>query len=500
LQLRYQVLAQLIILAAFIIIAFFSKTDIFATISLLLITPVVIFGGRLLLLVIDFLSNEVTTSLVPTEYRSIPRLAAYYVLITPLLVVLIENSIILSELAQTLKTWQISLAALSLAFLPRVVSYASSIQRARNTLIAVLTPLTLMALVLIVVNPERIIFQAEPFTLSLLGIMPLIAIGDAVLHLSTTLGVTRPLITLESIAQSEVERTIRSQLATYPYDTLIGLLGEANRRNRVETEHAILEALSLAVDQALKERNIRARVAIARGITQSIPRYARATVVLLPFIEHSSQYEVPDVIKEVSGSFGYVLEQSPDKCIHILMTLSHHTSPYIRRVVVDFCWERLASGPAKLRGIFVDVMKEYPRRIWHPIGSLWLDVSRYPERSIMIAEAEHVYGTLPFPRDESVFLETDFLKLLQKAWEIDSRSMNIALAGMVHSKDTPTRYGAVMILAEQSIRDRIADNKEMIETLLADKSSLVRSFANRFLVRQSQKTSSIGKGFRIPVR
>jgi len=426
-------------------------------------------------------------------------MVAYYALVTPLLVVLIENSIILSELAQTPKAWQISLAALSLAFLPRVVSYASSIQRARNTLIAVLTPLTLMALVLIAVDPRRIIFHPEPFTLSFLGIMPLIAIGDSALYLSTTIGVTRPTISLETIAQSEVERTIRSQLATYPYDTLIGVLGDANRRKRLETENAILEALSLAVDLAVKEQNISARLAVARGITRSIPRHTNLTVLLLPIIERLSQDEAPDVIKEVSGSFGYVLAQSADKCIRILTNLSHHTNPYVRRVVVDFCWKRLATGPAILREIFVDIMKEFLRRIRHAIGHLWLDAT--PPQRMMIEDAERLYRKLPhIPRDESVFLESDFLKLLHKAWEIDSRSMDVALAEMVSSNDVFARYGAVMILAEQSIRERVADNKELIKSLLADKSSLVRLSANRFLASQSKRTSYTGLGFRIRVR
>jgi len=68
-----QILVQLIILIAFAVIVFSLRIDVFVAISLLLITPIVIFGGRVLLLVIDFLSNEATTSLVPTQYRSIPR-------------------------------------------------------------------------------------------------------------------------------------------------------------------------------------------------------------------------------------------------------------------------------------------------------------------------------------------------------------------------------------------------------------------------------------------
>src|SRR5260370_21252752 len=94
----------------------------------LLVPLAVVVGGRLVIVILDLLSDLGTATLAFSTYQVVPKLAFYYSITAGIVALMIQNSIILSSLFVQMNIFYVGAIALRLAFLPRVVSFASSVE------------------------------------------------------------------------------------------------------------------------------------------------------------------------------------------------------------------------------------------------------------------------------------------------------------------------------------------------------------------------------------
>jgi len=241
-------------------------------IGLILILPfVVVAGGKAILIILDGLSNLGTATLSFSRYQTIPKLVAYYFCTSAIIALMIQNSIILSPIFAPLRDPSYEgVAGLGLAFLPRVVSFASSVERARSVLIAILAPLALTSLTLVALRPSDLSISVEPFEVVLLGIFPTITLGDLALYLSASTGFLRPELTIDHFDVLKVRETVLSHLDSYRYSDLVSVLGHAIQKGRTDVESAVLSTIKIALDSADEQQNSQAKLAIATAILEAL--------------------------------------------------------------------------------------------------------------------------------------------------------------------------------------------------------------------------------------
>jgi len=248
--------------------------------------------AELIIHTLEMISTGPLSILKPTNSV---RLVAYYTFFSIFLSVLIENSIVLSILNFRFDTWQVATISLGLAFLPRVLSYAGSMERARSILLAILTPLTLTAAFVLFIKPAKIIFSFETFEYCFIGSLIQTALGDLTLYFASFIGIINPAITIETISLIDLDRLVRSQLETIRWDRICQILEELKQLGRIDVVQKVVRSMSFFLEESRKRRAKLARVAFAddlAGMIISSPILVEDLLPLLRSLQEDKEAEV----------------------------------------------------------------------------------------------------------------------------------------------------------------------------------------------------------------
>lgn len=127
---------------------------------LFLVVPmIIIILGKLSDFLIRVFKKAASKTLVFNDYGLFPIIFAYYLALSIFMSFLIGNSVLFSEFELT--AWEIPLIALSLAFLPRVLSFTAIHEHTKVALLSILVPLIALALPLIFLKSGEVTFSWE---------------------------------------------------------------------------------------------------------------------------------------------------------------------------------------------------------------------------------------------------------------------------------------------------------------------------------------------------
>lgn len=411
------------------------------------------------------------------DLRTIPKLAIYYAVTAFTIIVLVENSIILSsQFESSSDISYVGSVALALAFLPRVVSFASSIDRGRSVLIALLAPLTLTSLALAAFKPLHLALRIEPFQLAILGLPVTISLGEICLFTGAKTGLLKPEMSLEGFDHLKIEETMISHLESYCYQDLLALFSVAFRKKRLEQAGAILSTIKMGIEAATEQRNVFAKCTIARAIVQSMRLDHSLRLQLLEVVKGLSSDAAPEVVTAVLGAYEFLIDYPLAETIPKLWSLAGSPDPRVRRKVVDICLKKWNSSP-EIPRIFLSSMEHFVRDVHFriPLNTSLLAEEKNaldPERDLLFMSGE--LDSLQDPRLHSgVFEDEDFENLLARAWDIEpvrmSSIVTTMLAGSLDQKLT-----AIKLLSNSRIGPKIIDRVGLLSLLAQDKNPLIR--------------------------
>jgi hypothetical protein len=279
-----------------------------------LLTPLFIISlGKMAELLINVLERVSTGPLSIIKLGNFLFLLVYYVLFSIFLAVLIENSIVLSLLNFRFTEWQVAIISLGLAFLPRVLSYASSMERARGILLAILTPLTLTATVVLFIRPASVIFNLKTLEFCVVGSILQTALGDLSLYFAGFMGLINPTITIETIPLLDLRRLVHSQLETIQWDNICHILNEAKRLSRVDIVQKIMESMNFFVDESRRRRAKLARVVFVDALIKTIFSHPNLKQDLVPFLKSLQVDQEAEVRARVAPCCIVLSKEMPSK-------------------------------------------------------------------------------------------------------------------------------------------------------------------------------------------
>jgi hypothetical protein len=438
----------------------------------LLVPLAVVVGGRLVIVVLDLLSRLGTATLVFSTYQIAPKLAVYYSITAGIVALMIQNSIILSPLFVQENVAYEGAIALGLAFLPRVVSFASSVERGRSVLITILAPLALTSLTLVALKPGDLAIHPEPFGVVLLGVLPTIALGDFALYVSAWKGFLKPELALDRFDRLKVQETVSSHLDSYRYSDL-GL---------------VLETIKFALDRADELHNQQAKLEVATAIVSCLEVQPLVCKPLSEIIERLSASDSPAVLEKLTGSYGFVLDYNLTLGLSKLARMSDHSNPGVRKKVVEVCMRKWEATP-DVKKILLSAMERFLR------NARVLTVDFLEMRALLSASSSggvkgeeltqhQVYlrqGGIESLTAEGVFQGKEFVVALEKAWEVDPSRMSSIVEEFSHDKDPMKRLVAVVLLADATMGSKITNRDKLLSELLKDKQLSVMAEAMRGL-------------------
>lgn len=234
----------------------------------------VVVGGILLERFITWLDSLATSPLlfvVKSEgkkslLKTLASILTYYFIVSTLIALMIKNLLIAEFYMLHLQDWQIYFLAFSLSYLPRLMRYATGIvEKARYVLLSVLTPLTLMALPMLLLKPESLSFPTHNLTFFVIALPLFTVVGDLVCDLSIRKSLLNPKIDIETVGITDLRRNIRTGRIV-EFSNLCSVMDEAVERNRPGIVDKIADALIYGIDISIKRRNPKAIVSILTAV------------------------------------------------------------------------------------------------------------------------------------------------------------------------------------------------------------------------------------------
>jgi hypothetical protein len=314
----------LIAIVLSIVVVFLYALELPTGVSILfffLFPILIIILGKSAELIIRALEKVSTGPLSLIEPKNSVLLFGYYVLLSIFLAVLIENSAILSLLNFRPNELQVALISLGLAFLPRVLSYASGTERARNTLLAILTPLTLTAAFTLFTQPVTLAFRQQTLELCIVGGLIQIVVGDLALYSAGFLGIIHPIITIETISMLDLQRVVYSQLETIQWDRICQIFKEAKQFNRDDISQKICRAMNFFVKESREREAKLARITFVDALVETIYSSPDLRDELIPYLEDLDKDPVAEVRARTAYGYAVISRKMPDKSLQCLSRL-----------------------------------------------------------------------------------------------------------------------------------------------------------------------------------
>lgn len=275
----------MISLVIFVACSYFLKLGPAYVFVFFLLTPLLIIVlGKTAELLIHVLERVSTGPLSLIKPSNALLLMGYYLLFSIFLATLIDNSIVLSLLSFRFSEWQVAAISLGLAFLPRVLSYTSSMERARSILLAILTPLTLTATIVLFIQPESVVFRLKTLEFCVVGSIPQTTLGDVALYFASFTGMISPKISIETISMIDLRRLVHSQLETVPWNDICNILVEAKKVDRVDVVQNIIRSMGFFLNESEKRRAKLARISFVDALVRTIFSNPGLREGLIPFL------------------------------------------------------------------------------------------------------------------------------------------------------------------------------------------------------------------------
>lgn len=259
--------------------------DVLTLLLILILAPIiVILGGLSLEALLKGIDKLATTPLlfgvIPEGPRSFLRtlisICVYYLTVPTILVLMLKNLYITQFTQILLEDWQLYVLGLCLSFLPRVVRLATGVvEKARYMLLSILTPLSLMAFPMLILQPESIRFPTTDIYLLPLGALFFATFCDFVSFITIRLGLLKPRLDIETIGITNLRRAVESE-RVIDFSNLCRISSLAKRRGRIGDVSKIMDALKYAVNLAMERRNrdVLARVLVGLRELESLEEIA----------------------------------------------------------------------------------------------------------------------------------------------------------------------------------------------------------------------------------
>lgn len=287
--------------------------------SSLLFPIAIILMGKAAELIVGLLERASTAPLSFMGTKNTLLLMSYYASFSVLLAFLIENSAILSLLGFKASEAHVAFTSLGLAFLPRVISYASGMERAKTVLVQILTPLTLTSVVVLFFEPASTLLRWQTLGLCVLGSTMTATIGDLTLYFVGFLGMIHPRITFETVSVLNLERLVKSQLETLQWDPICDILKESKSVKRSDISQKILKAMSLFISESRKRGASLARISYADSLVRALHFEPDLGEDLAPLLGTLKQDPDAGVRARIAFYYGLRLRNAPDKGLEDLL-------------------------------------------------------------------------------------------------------------------------------------------------------------------------------------
>lgn len=308
-----------IVLVIFGICLYLFKLETSA-IFLLFVSPIlIVLLGKIAELIIYFLERISTGPLSFIEPRNTLLLTCYYAVFSMFLALLIENSAILTLISFKPPEWQIAIISLGLAFLPRILSYASSMERARSILLAILTPLTLTAAIVLFIPPSNIGFRLRTLEFCVVGSIIQSMLGDLTLYFAGFLEVIHPKITIETISIMNLRRLVSSQLETLQWKPICQILMKAVQVNRVDIVQDIMESMKFFIEESRRRKARLARIAFVDTLIETcLQGQSSLRQELIPFFDVLKGDQEAAVRARLVYCYAIASKWVPDKALQAI--------------------------------------------------------------------------------------------------------------------------------------------------------------------------------------
>jgi hypothetical protein len=308
--------------AIFVLCLWLLSVPLETSVILLFLFPILlIVFGKMGELVIRALELVATGPLSLTNIKSTFLLMIYYTTFSVFLAFLIENSVILSAIGFQPNEWQVAIISLSLAFLPRVLSYASGMERSRNIILAILTPLTLAAAMTIFLQPSAPIFSIQTLKICFVGSLILPIIGDLTLFLFGSSGFVHPVITFETISLLDMNRLVNSQLETLKWENICDILKKAKKANRSDIIQKIVEAMTSFIKESRRRGAKYCRIIFIDDLTTALSSDPNLAQELLPVLRSFNKDTEVDVRNRIVASYALMSKSLPDQSLSSISDL-----------------------------------------------------------------------------------------------------------------------------------------------------------------------------------
>jgi hypothetical protein len=290
-----KIIIAIAVLVIFAICLFIFNLQTSIALLFFLFPILILLLGKIAELIIIALERVSTGPLSVTGAKTTLLLICYYALFSAFLAFLIENSIIVSLVSVRFQEGYVALIALSLAFLPRVLSCATGMERARSILLAILTPLTMTATIALLINPSTIALRPQTLQFCLAGSLVQPIIGDLTIYFLAFLGIIHPKITFETISLLDLKQLVRSQLETLQWNPICAILKEAKHVNRTDINQKIITSMMFFVEESRRRRAKLARIAFIDTLVESLcsePTLKEDLISLFKVLNNDQEAEV----------------------------------------------------------------------------------------------------------------------------------------------------------------------------------------------------------------
>ena len=471
LSLRGKFVLVVVVLTILTISLYALKLRINTAILLFFLFPIlIILLGKTAELIIRTLEKISTGPLSLTAPINTILLFCYYASLSIFLALLIENSAILTLLNFRPDEWQVALISLSLAFFPRVLSYASGMERARNTLLAIFTPLTLTAAVTVFTQPATLAFNLQTLELCIIGGIIQVIFGDLALYFAGFLGVIHPIITIETVSLIDLKQLVHSQLETVQWDRVCQTLEEAKQCDRVDIIQKILDSMRAFLVESRKRGAKLARIIFVDAITKALCSEPSLEEELVPLLEDLETDQEVEVRTRLAYSYGDMSKVIPDQSLRALSELLNDTDLSVLQGIGNALVILLKSNPKavshalklSLNPAYLDwLMKQSssPLRITLDVQGLW--------------QARHIYGP-----ELRRFREDLIIKALKAAYMNSSEIVLTHIKKCSSDKDVRLRVLAAAMVSDEEFVQNDKRLLQMKGKLKNDKDKHVRNALN----------------------
>ena len=361
--------------------------DVLTILLLLIFAPIiVILGGVALEAILKGLDKLATTPLLfgvvreglKTLLRTLISIYVYYLVVSTIIVFMVKN-LLISQFAQIpLEDWQVYVLGLSLSFLPRVVRLATGVvEKARFMLLSILTPLSLMAFPMLVLQPESIRLPTEDVHLLILGSLYFAIFCDFVSFVSVRYELLRPRLDIETAGITNLRRAVESE-RVFDFPNLCRICSLAKRRGRIGLVRKTVDALVYAVELAIERRNKDVLTRILNGLQELesfeemakvLGTFASSSILILDeklkvttekvFKQHLETYQLTlsdtKQLRRLIGRYSHIRcavrtelvtqARTNPSVIQIIKSLYQDTDLYIRRFAIEALLELSRTVP-----------------------------------------------------------------------------------------------------------------------------------------------------------